>query len=133
MHLFIQYLRTGIIRIYSMNSEIMSLLGISKESLEEARLVVNKSPLVLRTPLLKNVGENFGLDDLNICQVHFKLESMQKTGEAQGVCGLGCCGQGVLPRVGCVWCDGVSRSRGSQYLNKQHCQKSTRLKWVCGR
>ena len=104
MHLFIQYLRTGIIRIYSMNSEIMSLLGISKESLEEARLVVNKSPLVLRTPLPKNVGENFGLelDDLNICQVHFKMESMQKTGEAQGGCGLECCGRGVLPRVGCV-------------------------------
>ena len=100
MHLFIQYLRTGIIRIYSMNSEIMSLLGISKESLEEARLVVNKSPLVLRTPLLKNVGENFGLDDLNICQVQIIAKNWL------GVVGEVCCQEWHV-------CDGVSKSRGT--------------------
>lgn len=33
----------------------------------------------MRTPLLKNVGEHFGLDGL-LYQVHFKLESLQKTG-----------------------------------------------------
>ena len=102
MHLFIQYLRTGIIRIYSMNSEIMSLLGISKVSLEEARLVVNKSPLVLRTPLPKNVGENFGLelDDLNICQVQIIAKNWL------GVVGEVCCQEWHV-------CDGVSKSRGT--------------------
>jgi threonine dehydratase len=56
-------------------------LDITKERLDKARLTVEKSPLVVKTPLLKNAGELFGLDKKCFtCNVHFKLETLQKTG-----------------------------------------------------
>jgi threonine dehydratase len=59
----------------------MNVLDITKERLDKARKEVEKSPLVVKTPLLKNVGELFGLDKKSFeCNVHFKLETLQKTG-----------------------------------------------------
>ena len=57
----------------------MDFLGITKERLDAAKLIVDKSPLVVRTPLLKNVGKIFGLPDEY--EVHLKLESLQITGK----------------------------------------------------
>ena len=53
-------------------------LGITRERLDKARVAVNNSPLVKNIPLLKNVEELFSLD-VN-CNVHLKLETLQKTG-----------------------------------------------------
>ena len=57
----------------------MNILDITKERLDKARLAVEKSPLVVKTPLLKNAGKLFGLDKFK-CYVHLKLETLQKTG-----------------------------------------------------
>ena len=62
----------------------MNILDITKERLDKARLAVEKSPLVVKTPLLKNAGELFGLDKFE-CHVHLKLETLQKTGVCNSV------------------------------------------------
>lgn len=56
----------------------LAFLNITQEKLNKARMVVEKSPFVLRTPILRNAGELFGLDKK--CNVHVKLETLQKTG-----------------------------------------------------
>ena len=65
----------------------MNVLDISKERLDKARIEVEKSPLVVKTPLLMNVGEQFDLDEKYFkCNVHFKLETLQKTGTDYSAC-----------------------------------------------
>ena len=59
----------------------MDVLDINKERLDKARSDVEKSPFVVKTPILKNVGELFALDKKCFnCNVHLKLETLQKTG-----------------------------------------------------
>ncbi|XP_028397973.1 uncharacterized protein LOC114521673 isoform X2 [Dendronephthya gigantea] len=56
----------------------LAFLNITQENLNKAKMVVEKSPFVLRTPILKNAEELFGLDKR--CNLHIKLETLQKTG-----------------------------------------------------
>ena len=51
---------------------------ISLEDVDKAIETIKQSPMVYRTPLLKNVGGMFGFADR--FKLHLKLENMQNTG-----------------------------------------------------
>ena len=51
---------------------------ISLEDVDNAIETIKQSPMVYRTPLLKNVGGMFGFADR--FKLHLKLENMQNTG-----------------------------------------------------
>lgn len=56
---------------------IMAAL-VSLQDIENAIEIINKSPMVYRTPLLQNVQNMFGFGDQ--FKLHLKMENMQNTG-----------------------------------------------------
>ena len=51
---------------------------VSLQDIENAIEIINKSPMVYRTPLLQNVQNMFGFGDQ--LKLHLKMENMQNTG-----------------------------------------------------
>ena len=51
---------------------------ITLDDIEKGLLENDHSSMVVRTPLLRDVGNIFGISDR--CVLHLKLENMQKTG-----------------------------------------------------